>query len=95
MFSAAGEGYVPKSVVSCFEQHEHIFKEMNGDTSMIDVFDYESPLGVLGKIADQIFLKKYMIRLLEKRNETIKEFAESDKWKTILNIDSLNKSSWK
>lgn len=66
-------------------KHEHIFKESEGKTLMIDIFDYESPLGILGKIADKLFLKKYMKSLLEIRNETIKEFAESDKWKKVLN----------
>ncbi|MDW7692819.1 SRPBCC family protein [Flammeovirgaceae bacterium SG7u.111] len=66
-------------------KHEHIFKESEGKTLMIDIFDYESPLGILGKIADKLFLKKYMESLLEIRNETIKEFAESDKWKKVLN----------
>ena len=65
-------------------KHEHIFKEVEGITIMIDVFDYESPLGILGKIADKLFLEKYMKILLEKRNEIIKEFAESQKWKKVL-----------
>ena len=65
-------------------KHEHIFKEKNGETLMIDIFDYVSPLGILGKIADQLFLKNYMRKLLEKRNNTIKEFAESDQWKEVI-----------
>ncbi|MFN0200212.1 MAG: SRPBCC family protein [Bacteroidia bacterium] len=66
-------------------RHEHIFKEVEGKTLMIDIFDYQSPLGILGKIADKLFLEKYMKSLLETRNETIKEFAESDKWRKVLN----------
>lgn len=64
-------------------KHKHIFEESKGKTLMIDIFNYESPLGVLGKIADILFLEKYMKALLEIRNETIKEFAESDKWKKV------------
>lgn len=66
-------------------KHEHIFEEANGQTLMIDLFDYESPLGILGKIADKVFLENYMKTFLEKRNEIIKEFAETDKWKEVLN----------
>jgi ligand-binding SRPBCC domain-containing protein len=66
-------------------RHEHIFTESNGKTLMTDVFEYQSPFGLLGKLADQLFLKKYMIKLLEKRNQVIKEFAESEKWKAVLN----------
>ena len=65
-------------------RHEHLFTELNGETLMTDIFVYESPFGILGTIADKLFLKKYMTDLLEKRNWTIKEFAESEKWKTVL-----------
>lgn len=65
-------------------RHEHHFSKINGGTLMTDIFDYEAPFGIFGQIADKLFLKKYMTELLEKRNCTIKEFAESDKWKTVL-----------
>lgn len=65
-------------------KHEHHFENRNGETVMIDYFDYAAPFGPIGRIADKIFLKKYMTELLQKRNQTIKEFAESDKWKTVL-----------
>ena len=65
-------------------KHEHIFQEIGEQTRMIDVFDYGSPLGILGKVADKLFLENYMRRFLEKRNKTIKAFAESEDWKTIL-----------
>jgi len=65
-------------------KHEHNFSELNGETQMIDIFNYTAPYGVLGKLADKLFLKNYMIKLLEKRNQIIKEFAESDKWKQLL-----------
>ena len=67
--------------------YHHYFEEKNEATIMTDVFDYESPLGLLGKMADGLFLKQYMKRLLEKRNQTIKEFAEdSAKHKKILTL---------
>lgn len=65
-------------------KHEHHFAESNGRTLMTDFFNYKSPFGVLGKLADKLFLKKYMIGLLTERNQMIKEFAESEKWKQIL-----------
>ncbi|RAJ08937.1 SRPBCC family protein [Arenibacter echinorum] len=57
-------------------KHEHHFTDLNQGTLMTDFFEYESPTGILGKLADKLFLKKYMMDLLEKRNQTIKEFAE-------------------
>lgn len=80
------EYFVDEMVKGIFKRikHEHVFK-VNGDhTLMIDVFDYESPLGVLGRIADELFLGKYMTALLIKRNAVIKEFAETGKWKKVL-----------
>lgn len=41
-------------------RHEHIFDERDRQTLMTDLFDYKSPLGLLGKFADWLFLKKYM-----------------------------------
>jgi len=57
--------------------HEHRFESVADRTKMIDIFDYTSPLGLLGKLADRLFLKSYMKRLLVKRNEVIKRYAES------------------
>lgn len=44
---------------------------------MTDVFDYVSPYGILGKLADWLFLKRYMTDLLVQRNNGIKEYAEN------------------
>ena len=65
-------------------KHEHHFEYINNQTVITDHFEYISPFGVFGKLIDSLFLKKYMINLLDKRNQTIKEFAESDKWKKVL-----------
>ncbi|QOW09875.1 SRPBCC family protein [Kaistella flava (ex Peng et al. 2021)] len=65
-------------------KHEHHFAELNGGTLMTDFFDYKSPFGILGKLADELFLKRYMTELLTERNRIVKEFAESEKWKKFL-----------
>ncbi len=65
-------------------KHEHHFISVEKDvTLMTDVFDYDSPLGILGKLADYIFLKKYMTRLLEHRNQILKTTAENGSWKNF------------
>lgn len=61
--------------------HDHFFEWKDSHTVMTDVFDYDSPFGFLGNVADQLFLKSYMTKLLESRNELIKKVAESDGWK--------------
>ena len=57
-------------------KHEHIFKEEDGVVTMTDVFDYKSPLGFLGSVADALFLECYMTKLLTERNRVVKQFAE-------------------
>ena len=65
-------------------KHEHHFKPCDNGTILIDLLHYESPYGILGEWINNLFLTKYLRRLLEKRNQTIKEFAETDKWKKLL-----------
>jgi ligand-binding SRPBCC domain-containing protein len=57
--------------------HDHVFSEANGATLMTDVFDFTSPLGPLGKLADSLFLKNYLERFLKTRAEVIRTEAES------------------
>ncbi|GAA3963716.1 SRPBCC family protein [Mucilaginibacter dorajii] len=58
-------------------RHEHYFYAIGNQTLMKDVFTFDAPLGFLGLIADFLFLKNYMRRLLEQRNEVIKQAAEA------------------
>ena len=60
--------------------HDHFFATSGGGTVMRDVFDFRSPLGILGRIADRLFLVRYMTHLLATRNALIKTVAESDQW---------------
>ncbi len=80
------EYFVDEMVSGAFKRfkHAHILEEIQGGTLVTDIFDYTSPLGILGKLADVLFLENYMTQFLIKRNEVIKEFSESDKWKEIL-----------
>ncbi len=64
--------------------HRHIFKQEGNITIMTDEFQFESPLGILGSIANNLFLTKYLTELLNERNRIIKEFAETEKWKKVL-----------
>ena len=65
-------------------KHEHHFKPCDNGTILIDLFNYEIPYGTFGKLFDSIYLLKYLTRLLLQRNKTIKEYAESEKWKRLL-----------
>jgi ligand-binding SRPBCC domain-containing protein len=56
--------------------HDHVFESTPTGTVMKDVFEYASPLGPLGRFADWLFLERYMRRLLEERNQVLKQLAE-------------------
>src|SRR5690606_24081611 len=53
-------------------RHEHHFIETEEGTMMKDIFIFESPLGILGKLANTLFLKSYMTNFLKNRNKVIK-----------------------
>ena len=70
--------FVDEMVSGAFKsfKHEHIFKTEGNQTLMIDKFYFESPFGIFGKLANKLFLKNYMIKLLTTRNSLLKEKAE-------------------
>jgi hypothetical protein len=68
--------------------HDHFFEQSGDQTLMKDVFDYDLPLGILGKIADALFLEKYMREMLAGRNRLIKKIAESDDWRKFLKAEA-------
>ena len=58
-------------------RHEHQFISVPDGTEMVDIFDYTAPLGPLGRLADGLFLRRYMTALLRERNAYLKRAAES------------------
>lgn len=65
-------------------QHEHYFRQVDNGTILIDIFHFEAPYGVLGKLFSKFYLTNYLRRLLELRNRAIKEYAEGNKWQLLL-----------
>jgi ligand-binding SRPBCC domain-containing protein len=65
-------------------EHHHYFERCPAGTVMRDIFDYESPLGIFGRIADFLVVESYMRSLLVERNHVIKATAESDAWARYL-----------
>jgi len=59
-------------------RHEHHFKQVNGGILMTDLLTFQSPLGLLGAIANKLFLTRYLTNLLLQRNEVIKLHAENN-----------------
>ena len=65
-------------------KHEHNFRTIDNGTVMIDIFSYDIAYGPIGKLINKMYLVKYLEQLLEERNAMIKEYAEGDKWKFLL-----------
>ena len=57
-------------------KHQHLFKQEGKNTTMTDIFEFESPFGIIGKLFNIIYLKNYMKSFLLERNRLIKETAE-------------------
>jgi len=70
--------FVDEMVFGAFKsfRHEHLFETKGTGTLMTDVFNYVSPLGMLGKLANVLFLNRYVTNLLVQRNQILKEHAE-------------------
>ncbi len=58
-------------------KHTHEFLFVENGTLMRDTLVWESPFGVLGKIADRLFLERHLTNLVSTRNAMLKQIAES------------------
>lgn len=59
-------------------KHLHEFVPQAERTLMIDLFTFRAPLGILGRLAEMLFLTRYMRGLLLTRNTYLKQVAETD-----------------
>lgn len=57
--------------------HVHTFRKSGNGTVMSDSFTYTSPFGPIGKIADKLFLERYMRNFITIRAMELKKIAES------------------
>ena len=65
--------------------HDHYFETHGLHTLMRDEVRLAAPLAILGIIAERLVLERHMRTLLQRRNLTIKQAAESSEWKKYLN----------
>ena len=82
----------PKYFVDEMEQgvfqsmrHKHEFITRGGRTLMRDIVEWKSPLGLLGSLADALFLKRYLRRLIRRRGLQLKRLVEENN----AQVDSL------
>jgi len=78
--------FIDEQFEGSFKQmkHEHYFKPCENGTIMIDLFRFECPYGAVGKWFNTFYLTRYLKTLLQRRNKVIKEYAEGNKWKKLL-----------
>ena len=68
-----------------FMRHDHLFRPLSAEeTEMTDVFCFSAPLGLLGRVAEPVFLTRYMRALLGERNRVLRQIAESLDWRNYL-----------
>jgi len=66
-------------------KHDHYFEQGDDYVIMKDIFNFQSPFGLIGKMVDKLILANYLKELLIERNNVIKEYAETEKGKLLLN----------
>lgn len=65
-------------------RHDHFFVVKNNIVVMTDNFLFESPFGIAGRLFNNLVLTNYLKRFLVERNQIIKDYAETGKWKQLL-----------
>jgi ligand-binding SRPBCC domain-containing protein len=68
--------------------HDHNFQVQGNKVIMEDIFDFQSPFGLVGNLVDKFILTNYLKKFLCERNNLIKEYAETEKWKSVLALKS-------
>lgn len=51
--------------------HEHRLKEIDGGVQMTDLLSYQPPFGILGDIANRLFLRKKIEQIFEYRRQAL------------------------
>jgi ligand-binding SRPBCC domain-containing protein len=57
--------------------HVHTFQRTANGSRITDDVEYDTPLGVLGRLFDAVVLERYMKRLLTGRNRRFKRTVET------------------
>ncbi len=57
-------------------RHDHYFEASEFGTHMVDLLEFQSPFGPLGRLIDLLFLSRYLETLIRERNAIVKREAE-------------------
>jgi ligand-binding SRPBCC domain-containing protein len=59
-------------------KHQHFFEEINGQTIMKDLMEYETPFSIFGQLFDIFLLKNHLTQFLLERNAYLKLISEKN-----------------
>ncbi|UKA52442.1 SRPBCC family protein [Arthrobacter sp. FW305-BF8] len=59
-------------------RHLHEFSEVPAGTVMVDRIDFAAPFGLLGRVAEKLFLARYLRKLIETRNQHLTAGARAE-----------------
>ena len=70
--------FVDEMVEGAFKRRRHVhdFHFANGTTIMRDTLDWQAPLGLLGDLADLVFLHRHMRWFVTTKQNALKQIAE-------------------
>jgi ligand-binding SRPBCC domain-containing protein len=62
-----------------FWHHKHFLKEVPNGVEMLDIVHYKAPFGVLGKIANALFIKKTLKKIFDHRHQVLEQLFNQPK----------------
>jgi ligand-binding SRPBCC domain-containing protein len=72
--------FVDEMVAGPFAElrHVHEFRAESGEVVMTDTLQWRSPLGMLGRLADVLFLERHLRAYLTRKQANLKAHAEAE-----------------
>lgn len=71
-------------------RHEHFFHDLGDRVLLTDIFEFESPGWIIGKLFNHFYLKGYLQGFLERRNAMLKTYCESPEqpWRKLPGMEN-------
>ena len=70
--------FVDEMVHGAFKRlrHIHEFKPIGNATLMRDIIEWQAPFGLIGRLADTLFLRRHMVGFVSTKQRALKQIAE-------------------
>jgi RimJ/RimL family protein N-acetyltransferase/ligand-binding SRPBCC domain-containing protein len=84
--------FVDEMVEGAFKWLRHVHEfETNGDTTLMrDILEWEAPFGIVGSLADVIFLRRHMRWFVTTKQSALKRIAEASAVRGLDITDGMN-----